>query len=92
MCYKHVIGQPFMYPNNDMSTKEFFAHDVSTPCEKYVPNPVFVDAMDKIFTLHADHEQNASTSTVRLAGSTSKSICLYFSRDFSSLGASTWWC
>ena len=42
----------------------------ATPCEKYVPNPVFVDAMDKIFMLHADHEQNASTSTVRLAGST----------------------
>ena len=71
MCYKHVIGQPFMYPNNNMSYAENFLHMMfATPCEKYVPNPVFVDAMDKIFILHADHEQNASTSTVRLAGST----------------------
>ena len=71
MCYKHVIGQPFIYPQNHMSYAENFLHMMfATPCEKYVPNPVFVEALDRIFTLHADHEQNASTSTVRLAGST----------------------
>ncbi len=71
MCYKHVIGQPFVYPKNEMSYTENFLHMMfATPCEKYVPNPVFVEAIDRIFTLHADHEQNASTSTVRLAGST----------------------
>ncbi|MDF2690965.1 MAG: gltA [Gammaproteobacteria bacterium] len=71
MCYKHTIGQPFMFPNNEMSYAENFLYMMfGTPCEKYKPNPVFVKAMDIIFTLHADHEQNASTSTVRLAGST----------------------
>lgn len=71
MSYKYSIGQPFMYPQNDMSYAENFLHMLfGTPCETYVPNPVFVDALDKIFTLHADHEQNASTATVRLAGST----------------------
>ena len=71
MCYKYSIGQPFMQPRNDMSYAENFLHMMyATPCEDYIPNPVFVRAMDKIFTLHADHEQNASTSTVRLAGST----------------------
>ncbi|MDF2529686.1 MAG: gltA [Gammaproteobacteria bacterium] len=71
MCYKHTIGQPFMFPNNEMSYAENFLYMMfATPCEKYKPNPVFVKAMDIIFTLHADHEQNASTSTVRLAGST----------------------
>ncbi len=71
MCYKYSIGQPFMQPRNDMSYAENFLHMMyATPCEDYQPNPVFVRAMDKIFTLHADHEQNASTSTVRLAGST----------------------
>jgi citrate synthase len=71
MCYKHVIGQPFIYPQNNMSHAENFLHMMfATPCEEYKPHPAFVDAMDKIFMLHADHEQNASTSTVRLAGST----------------------
>jgi citrate synthase len=71
MCYKHTIGQPFMFPNNEMSYAENFLYMMfGTPCEKYKANPVFVKAMDIIFTLHADHEQNASTSTVRLAGST----------------------
>jgi citrate synthase len=71
MCYKHVIGQPFVYPQNNMSYAQNFLHMMfATPCEKYEPNPVFVEALDRIFTLHADHEQNASTSTVRLAGST----------------------
>jgi citrate synthase len=60
-----------MFPKNDMSYAENFLYMMfGTPCEDYKPNPVFVRAMDRIFTLHADHEQNASTSTVRLAGST----------------------
>jgi citrate synthase len=71
MCYKYALGQPFMYPRNEMSYAENFLYMMfGTPCEEYVPNPVFVKALDRIFTLHADHEQNASTSTVRLAGST----------------------
>jgi citrate synthase len=71
MCYKYSIGQPFMPPQNRMSYAENFLHMMfATPCEETVPNPVFVRALDRIFTLHADHEQNASTSTVRLAGST----------------------
>ncbi len=71
MSYKYCMGQPFVYPRNDLSYAGNFLYMMfSTPCETYTPNPVFVRAMDKIFTLHADHEQNASTSTVRLAGST----------------------
>ena len=71
MSYKYSIGQPYMYPQNNMSYAENFLQMMfGVPSEKYVPNPVIVNAMDKIFTLHADHEQNASTSTVRLAGST----------------------
>lgn len=71
MCYKYSIGQPFMYPKNHMGYAENFLNMMfSTPAEKTVPNPVLVRAMDRIFTLHADHEQNASTSTVRLTGST----------------------
>lgn len=71
MCYKYSLGQPFMYPKNELSYAGNFLYMMfGTPCEEYVPNPVFVNALDRIFTLHADHEQNASTSTVRLAGST----------------------
>jgi citrate synthase len=71
MSYKYSIGQPYMYPSNKMSYAENFLHMMfGTPCEEYIPNPVLVKAMDTILTLHADHEQNASTSTVRLAGST----------------------
>jgi citrate synthase len=71
MCYKYSIGQPFMQPQNHMSYAENFLHMMfATPCETTVPDPVLVQALDKIFILHADHEQNASTSTVRLAGST----------------------
>lgn len=71
MCYKYSIGQPFMYPQNHMGYAENFLNMMfSIPCDKYTPNPVLTRAMDRIFTLHADHEQNASTSTVRLAGST----------------------
>jgi len=70
MSYKYNTGQPFAYPKNSLSYAANFLHMMfSTPCEEYVPNPVMVRAMDRIFTLHADHEQNASTSTVRLAGS-----------------------
>lgn len=71
MCYKYSIGQPFMQPQNRMSYAENFLHMMfGTPCEDTVTNPVLVRALDRIFILHADHEQNASTSTVRLAGST----------------------
>ncbi|OEY67394.1 citrate synthase [Marinobacter sp. X15-166B] len=70
-CHKYSIGQPFMYPRNDLSYAENFLYMMfGTPCEEYEPNPVLAKAMDRIFILHADHEQNASTSTVRLAGST----------------------
>ena len=70
MTYKYHIGQPFVYPRNDMSYAANFLHMCfSVPCEEYKVNPVLARAMDRVFTLHADHEQNASTSTVRLAGS-----------------------
>jgi len=70
MAYKYNAGQPFMYPRNELSYTANFMHMMfATPCEKYEPNPVLVRALDRILILHADHEQNASTSTVRLAGS-----------------------
>lgn len=70
MCYKYSIGQPFVYPRNDLSYAGNFLHMMfATPCEEYVVNPVLEKAMDRILILHADHEQNASTSTVRTAGS-----------------------
>ncbi len=70
MCYKYSLGLPFMYPRNELSYSENFLYMMfGNPCEEYVPNPVIAKAMDRIFVLHADHEQNASTSTVRLAGS-----------------------
>ena len=71
MSYKYSIGQPYISPQSDLSYSANFLHMMfALPTEAYTPNPVIVDALDKIFTLHADHEQNASTSTVRLAGST----------------------
>ena len=71
MCYKHGIGQPFMYPQNDMTLAENFIHMMfGTPCDPPKISPTIAKAMDTLFLLHADHEQNASTSTVRLAGST----------------------
>lgn len=71
MCYKYSIGQPFMQPQNRLSYAENFLQMMfGTPCEESLPNPVLARALDRIFILHADHEQNASTSTVRLAGST----------------------
>jgi citrate synthase len=70
MTHKYAIGQPFIYPNNELSFAENFLNMMfATPCEKYKVNPVAAKAIDKLFILHADHEQNASTSTVRLAGS-----------------------
>ncbi|RJF79683.1 citrate (Si)-synthase [Azospirillum cavernae] len=70
MAYKYTAGQPFMYPRNDLSYAENFLYmTFGTPCEPYKVNPILSKAMEKIFILHADHEQNASTSTVRLAGS-----------------------
>ena len=70
MAYKYGIGQPFIYPKNDLSySANFMRMMFATPCEEYEPNDVLVRAIDRIFILHADHEQNASTSTVRLCGS-----------------------
>jgi citrate synthase len=70
MAYKYSIGQPFVYPRNDLTFAENFLRMMfSVPCEDYVINPVLSRAMERILILHADHEQNASTSTVRLAGS-----------------------
>ncbi len=70
MCYKYNMGQPFMYPKNKLGYISNFLHMMfGTPAEEYEPNPVLVRALDRILILHADHEQNASTSTVRLSGS-----------------------
>jgi citrate synthase len=70
MAYKYTVGQPFIYPRNDLSyTGNFLRMTFGVPAEDYVVDPVIEKAMDRIFILHADHEQNASTSTVRLAGS-----------------------
>jgi citrate synthase len=70
MSYKYSVGQPFIYPDNSLSyTANFMRMMFATPCEPYKVNPVLVRALDRIFILHADHEQNASTSTVRLCGS-----------------------
>ena len=70
MAYKYTVGQPFIYPRNDLSyAGNFLRMTFGVPAEEYVVNPTIERAMDRIFILHADHEQNASTSTVRLAGS-----------------------
>ena len=70
MAYKYCVGQPYMYPRNELSySGNFLRMMFGTPCEDYVVNPVLERALDRIFILHADHEQNASTSTVRLCGS-----------------------
>lgn len=70
MAYKYSVGQPFIYPRNDLDyTSNFLQMCFAVPCEPYVVDPVIARALDRIFILHADHEQNASTSTVRLAGS-----------------------
>jgi citrate synthase len=70
IAYKYSIGQPFIYPRNDLDyTSNFLEMCFAVPCEPYVANPIVGRALDRIFILHADHEQDASTSTVRLAGS-----------------------
>ncbi len=70
MAYKYGVGQPYMYPQNELSySGNFLRMMFGTPCEEYKVNPVLERALDRIFILHADHEQNASTSTVRLSGS-----------------------
>lgn len=70
MCYKYSIGMPFMYPKRKLGYAEnFLRMMMGDPCDEYIANPVLVRALDRILILHADHEQNASTSTVRLAGS-----------------------
>ncbi len=70
MAYKYSVGQPFIYPRNDLSyAEDFLRMTFAVPAEEYKVNPVVARAMDRIFILHADHEQNASTSTVRIAGS-----------------------
>ena len=70
MAFKYTVGQPFVYPTNSLDfASNFLKMCFAVPCEDYVVNPVLAKALDKIFTLHADHEQNASTSTVRIAGS-----------------------
>ncbi len=70
MAYKYSVGMPFIYPQNEMTFSENFLHMLfATPCEKYKVSPTLIKAMDKLLILHADHEQNASTSTVRMAGS-----------------------
>lgn len=74
MAHKYVIGQPFMYPRNDLSYAENFLYMMfGVPCEQWKEKPILSKALDKIFILHADHEQNASTSTVRLVGSSGAS-------------------
>ncbi len=74
MAYKFSVGQPFIYPRNDLKYAENFLHMMfAVPCEPYVIKPALAKALDRIFILHADHEQNASTSTVRLVGSTGAS-------------------
>ena len=87
MCYKHSLGQPLMYPRNDLGYAENFLHMMfGNPCEETEISPTLARAMDRIFILHADHEQNASTSTVRLAGSSGANpfVCI-------AAGISTLW-
>jgi citrate synthase len=70
MAYKYSLGQPFIYPRNELDYASNLLHMCfAVPCEEYKINPVFARALDRIFILHADHEQNPSTATVRLAGS-----------------------
>ena len=86
MAYKYSIGQPYIYPKNDLSYSENFLHMMfAVPSEKFIVNKTLSNALDKFFILHADHEQNASTSTVRLAGSSNANpfacICLLYTSD-----------
>ena len=84
--YKHSIGQPFMYPRNDLSYAANILYMLfGTPCEKYEPNPVMVRALDLLLILHADHEQNCSTSTVRTVGSSGANLFASVSAGISAL-------
>ncbi len=86
MAYKYAIGQPFVYPRNDLGYAANFLHMCfSVPTEKYEVNPVLARALDRIMILHADHEQNASTSTVRLAGSSAANPFACISSGITSL-------
>ncbi|SSY80229.1 citrate synthase [Alysiella crassa] len=90
MCYRYSEGLPFNYPRNDLGYAANFMHMMfATPCEPYEPNPVLVRALDRIFILHADHEQNASTSTVRLAGSSGANPFACIASGISSLWGSS---
>ncbi len=94
MVYKYSMGQPMMYPRNDLSYAENFLHMMfNTPCEIKPISPVLAKAMDRIFILHADHEQNASTSTVRLAGSSGANpFACYRRRYRRTVGPCPWRC
>ena len=87
MAYKYSLGQPFVFPKNKLSYAENFLYmTFSVPTEEYKVNPVISDAMDKFFILHADHEQNASTSTVRLAGSSGANHLLVLQQELLHFG------
>ena len=86
MCYRYSNGLPFNYPKNNLSYTANFMHMMfATPCEPYEPNPVLVRALDRIFILHADHEQNCSTSTVRMVGSAHTGLFASISAGVSAL-------
>ena len=91
MAYKYSIGQPFVYPRNDLDYASNFLHMCfSVPCEEMNVSPTLARAMDRIFILHADHEQNASTSTVRLAGSSGANPFACIAAGIASVGAVAW--
>ena len=94
MAYKFSLGQPFIYPRNDLNYSENFLNMMfSVPAEEYKIDPILSKAMDKILILHADHEQNASTSTVRLAGSSGANPFACISAGIASLwGPFSWRC
>ncbi len=94
MAYKYSIGEPFIYPKDEFYflAENFLRMMFAVPCEKYKINKTIAKAIDKIFILHADHEQNASTSTVRLAGSSGANpyACIGC-RHCIFMGSSSWW-
>ncbi len=84
--YKHSLGQPFIYPRNDLDYASNFLHMMfATPCEEYMPDPVVARALDLLLVLHADHEQNCSTSTVRLVGSSHANLFASIAAGISAL-------
>ena len=93
MAYKYSLGQPFIYPKMIyLIVKIFYICFISTPCGNYSPSKAKVDALDKLLILHADHEQNASTSTVKIAGSSGANHSLVLQQGLLLMGASPWWC